>query len=249
MSKAPPSGLLAGRFAAAELRGERRRAAADHRARRAARPHHRRRGREDLPADECEFRPVSRTRPPRRAARTARRRWPIARSPISTAGWMRRARRRNSQMPPRAWPRQAAHLAAMDRQRDARNGSKPGCVSASDRAAPARRAERPAASRGGTANPRAPPQDARARSAAIWLIAASSFSPPCPAKISSGDSPTAAADRAAGNVCAAPHETGSRARARQRIGDARVARRRRPIVARPGCAPPAASDCPDVASQ
>ena len=51
-------GILAARFAAAELRGETLAAAAGrNRARRAARPHHRRRRRRDLPADERQFRP------------------------------------------------------------------------------------------------------------------------------------------------------------------------------------------------
>ena len=52
-------GLLAGRFAAAELqRRDARAAAADDGAGRPARPHHRRRRRRDLPADERQFRPV-----------------------------------------------------------------------------------------------------------------------------------------------------------------------------------------------
>ena len=51
-------GLLAARFAAAEIAGARaRRPAARNRARRAARPHHRRRHRRNLPADEHQFRP------------------------------------------------------------------------------------------------------------------------------------------------------------------------------------------------
>ena len=55
-------GLLAGRFAAAELLGDdSRTAAADDGVRRLAGAHHRRRGREDIPADERQFRPVSRT--------------------------------------------------------------------------------------------------------------------------------------------------------------------------------------------
>ena len=71
-------GILAARFAAAELRGESLRAAAGrNRARRAARPHHRRRRRRDLPADERQFRPDA-------AARGPRRRKPTARKPTPT---------------------------------------------------------------------------------------------------------------------------------------------------------------------
>ncbi len=52
-------GMLAGRFAAAELAGRAMAPpAADDRARRAARPHHRRRGGRRLPADERQFRPL-----------------------------------------------------------------------------------------------------------------------------------------------------------------------------------------------
>ena len=53
-------GLLAARFAAAEMRGETLAPPpARNRARRPARPHHRRRRRRDLPADERQFRPVA----------------------------------------------------------------------------------------------------------------------------------------------------------------------------------------------
>ena len=73
-------GLLAGRFAAAELRrrATRRRRRRDG-ARRAARPHHRRRRGRDLPADERQFRPVAAARP------AQRRRRPTARSSTPTA--------------------------------------------------------------------------------------------------------------------------------------------------------------------
>ena len=67
-------GLLAGRFAAAEIAGARGEpAAAHHRPGRAAGPHHRRRGRQKLPADEREFRtvPAASRRRQKSAARTA----------------------------------------------------------------------------------------------------------------------------------------------------------------------------------
>ena len=59
-------GILAARFAAAELRGDgSAAAAARNRARRPARPHHRRRRRRDVPADERQFRPDAAARRPR----------------------------------------------------------------------------------------------------------------------------------------------------------------------------------------
>ena len=101
MSKAPPSGLLAGRFAAAEALGAAHRAAAaDHRLRRAAGAHHRRRGRQNLPADEREFRTVSAAGRRKEASSGKDRKtgaWRNARLPIWTRGWAK-ARERSPKL-------------------------------------------------------------------------------------------------------------------------------------------------------
>ena len=82
-------GILAARFAAAELRGETLAAAAGRdRARRPARPHHRRRRRRDLPADERQFRPDAAARRP--AQRADRKQAYTDRARAKLAEWLDR---------------------------------------------------------------------------------------------------------------------------------------------------------------
>ena len=88
-------GILAARFAAAELGGETLPPPpARNRARRPARPHHRRRRRRDLPADERQFRPDAAARRTRPQGATARKPTPTARGPRSRSGWHHSSPRR-----------------------------------------------------------------------------------------------------------------------------------------------------------
>ena len=97
-------GILAARFAAAELSGETLpAAAARNRARRAPRPHHRRRRRRDLPADERQFRPDA-------AARRAARARPTARKPTPTAPARRLRSGSNAFLPCASWGGEPAEL-------------------------------------------------------------------------------------------------------------------------------------------